>query len=121
MTAMGIHGLLPARRKRTTDSSHDFPRFPNLAEGLEAVRPDHVWVADITFIRLRRDFVYLAAVMDVYTRVIRGCRERQVLEPVTALSLLFYAAVLGRVACAVRTFPLVSFEHGTLVPSHLHS
>jgi putative transposase len=72
MTAMGIHGLLPVRRKRTTDSSHDFPRFPNLVEGLEVVRPDHVWVADITYIRLRRDFVYLAVVMDVYTRLIRG-------------------------------------------------
>jgi transposase InsO family protein len=72
MTVMGIHGLLPVRRKRTTDSSHDFPRFPNLVEGLEVVRPDHVWVADITYIRLRRDFVYLAVVMDVYTRLIRG-------------------------------------------------
>lgn len=72
MTEMGIHGLLPVRRKRTTDSSHDFPRFPNLVEGLVVVRPDHVWVADITYIRLRRDFVYLAVVMDVYTRLIRG-------------------------------------------------
>jgi putative transposase len=72
MTTMGIHGLLPVRRKRTTDSSHDFPRFPNLVEGLAVVRPDHVWVADITYIRLRRDFVYLAVVMDVYTRLIRG-------------------------------------------------
>ena len=72
MTAMGIHGLLPVRRKRTTNSSHDFPRFPNLVEGLEVARPDHVWVADITYIRLRRDFVYLAVVMDVFTRLIRG-------------------------------------------------
>src|SRR5205085_9713538 len=59
MTALGIHGLLPVRRKRTTDSSHDFPRFPNLVEGLAVVRPDQVWVGDITYIRLRRDFVYL--------------------------------------------------------------
>jgi putative transposase len=72
MTEMGIHGLLPVRRKRTTDSSHDFPRFPNLVEGLEVVRPDQVWVADITYIRLRRDFVYLAVIMDVFTRLIRG-------------------------------------------------
>ncbi len=72
MTGMGIHGLLPVRRKRTTDSSHDFPRFANLVEGLTVARPDHVWVADITYIRLRRDFVYLAVVMDVFTRLIRG-------------------------------------------------
>jgi putative transposase len=72
MTAMGIHGLLPVRRKRTTDSTHDFPRFPNLVEDLKVVRPDQVWVADITYIRLRHDFVYLAVIMDVFTRLIRG-------------------------------------------------
>jgi transposase InsO family protein len=72
MTELGIHGTLPVRRKRTTDSTHDFPRFGNLVEGLEVVRPDQVWVADITYIRLRRDFVYLAVVMDVFTRLIRG-------------------------------------------------
>lgn len=72
MTALGIHGLLPVRRKRTTDSNHDFPRFPNLVEGLAVARPDQVWVGDITYIRLRQDFVYLAVLMDVFTRLIRG-------------------------------------------------
>jgi putative transposase len=72
MAEMGIHGLRPVRRKRTTNSVHDFPRFPNLVEGLDVVRPDQVWVADITYIRLRRDFVYLAVLMDVFTRRIRG-------------------------------------------------
>jgi putative transposase len=72
MAELGIHGTLPVRRKRTTDSCHDFPRFDNLVKGLEVVRPDQVWVADITYIRLRRDFVYLAVVMDVFTRLIRG-------------------------------------------------
>jgi putative transposase len=72
MAEMGIHGLLPVRRKRTTNSAHDFPRFPNLVAGLEVVRPDQVWVADITYIRLRWDFVYLAVLMDVFTSQIRG-------------------------------------------------
>jgi putative transposase len=72
MADLGLHGAAPVRRKRTTDSNHDFPRWPNLVEALEVVRPDQVWVADITYIRLRRDFVYLAVVMDVFTRLIRG-------------------------------------------------
>ncbi len=72
MAELGIQGLRPVRRKRTTDSNHDFPRFANLVEGLEVVRPDQVWVADITYIRLRRDFVYLAVLMDVFTRRVRG-------------------------------------------------
>src|SRR5262249_31182633 len=72
MAEMGIQGRQPVRRKRTTNSAHDFPRFPNLVANLEVVRPDQVWVADITYIRLRQDFVYLAVVMDVFTRLIRG-------------------------------------------------
>ena len=72
MHELGIAGEAPPRRPRTTDSGHAFPRYPNLVEGLEVVRPDHVWVADITYIRLRKEFVYLSVIMDVYTRCIRG-------------------------------------------------
>ena len=72
MAELGIQGTPPVRRKRTTDSNHAFPRYPNRVEGLEVVRPDQVWVADITYIRLRREFVYLAVIMDVFTRLIRG-------------------------------------------------
>ena len=57
MRELGIVGEAPARRPRTTDSDHTFPRFPNLVEGLEVTHPDHVWVADITYIRLRKDFI----------------------------------------------------------------
>lgn len=62
----------PRRRARTTDSAHGFPRFGNLVEGLRVVRPEQVWVADITYIRLHSQFVYLAVLMDVFTRTIRG-------------------------------------------------
>lgn len=72
MTELSIHGQRPIRRKRTTNSKHAFPRFPNRVEGLKVLCPDHVWVGDITYIRLRRDFVYLAVLMDVFTRTIRG-------------------------------------------------
>jgi putative transposase len=57
---------------RTTDSTHGLPRFPNLIRGLSIVRPDQVWCADITYIRLPREFVYLAVVLDVFTRAVRG-------------------------------------------------
>jgi len=72
MEELGIHGQRPLRRKRTTNSNHPFPRYPNLVENLEIVRPEQVWVADITYIRLLREFVYLAVIMDVFTRLIRG-------------------------------------------------
>jgi putative transposase len=57
---------------RTTDSQHPYPRYPNLVKDLVVTRPDEVWVSDITYIRLGQGFVYLAIVLDVYTRVVRG-------------------------------------------------
>lgn len=60
------------RKTPTTDSKHPYPRYPNLVKELEIVYPEHVWVSDITYIRLGQGFVYLAIVMDVFTRAIRG-------------------------------------------------
>lgn len=59
---------LKRRKKRTTNSQHPYRRHPNLVKTLEIKRPEQVWVCDITFIRLGAGFVYLAIVMDVYTR-----------------------------------------------------
>jgi putative transposase len=72
MEELGINGTPPPRGKRTTNSNHVFPRYPNLVHDLQMTRPDQVWVADITYIRQRREFVYLALLMDVFTRSIRG-------------------------------------------------
>jgi transposase InsO family protein len=94
MHEMAIVGTPPARRVRTTDSGHGFPRYPNLVEGLEVIRPEQVWVADITYIRLRTEFVYLAVLMDVFTRSIRGWELGRSLEGSLTLVALYQA--LGR-------------------------
>jgi len=57
---------------RTTNSAHNYGRFPNLLRGLTIERLNQVWCADSTYVRLRRDFVYLAVIMDIYPRAIRG-------------------------------------------------
>jgi putative transposase len=72
MDELGLAGAPPVRTTRTTDSAHAFPRYPNLVKGLRIRHPEQVWVADITYIRLRDEFIYLAVVMDVFTRSIRG-------------------------------------------------
>jgi transposase InsO family protein len=72
MAQMGLQRSVKRRRTRTTDSHHSFWRYPNLVAGLEATYPDQVWVADITYVALRDEFVYLSVIMDVYTRAIRG-------------------------------------------------
>ena len=72
MDEMGLKIKRKAKKKYTTDSDHPFPRYPNLVADLEIVRPDQVWVADITYIALATEDVYLAVIMDVFTRCIRG-------------------------------------------------
>ena len=57
---------------RTTDSNHGFPVHPNLIKGREVDGLNQVWVADITYIRILTGFVYLAAILDVYSRMIIG-------------------------------------------------
>jgi transposase InsO family protein len=46
--------------------------YPNLLKSRQVVRPDQVWCAHITYIQFQRDFVYLAIVLDVFTRSLRG-------------------------------------------------
>jgi transposase InsO family protein len=69
---MGLQRRVKRRRTRTTNSDHPFPRYPNLVKGETAARPDAIWVADITYVRLGQGFVYLAVLMDVFTRAVRG-------------------------------------------------
>ena len=95
MHELGIQGMPPTRKKRTTDSNHAFPRYPNLVKDLEITRPDQVWVADITYIRLRKDFVYLAILMDVFTRNIRGWHLGRDLDQGLTLAALERALVVA--------------------------
>ena len=88
------NGLLrpqKARKTRTTNSRHPYPRYENLVKDLEITYPDHVWVSDITYIRLNQDFVYLAIIMDVYTRAIRGWSLSQSLDQHLSLEALYMA------------------------------
>ena len=74
----------PKRRRSTTDSRHGLRRFPNLVRGVKASRPDQIWVADITYIRLRSHDIYLAVIMDQYSRSIRGHHLKPVAGPGTS-------------------------------------
>lgn len=63
--------LLCVRRRKficTTDSGHGLPVYPNLAKEMSLSGLNQLWVADITYIRLHREFVYLAVILDAYSR-----------------------------------------------------
>jgi putative transposase len=63
---------LKRNKIHTTDSQHPYPRNPNLVKDLVVSFPDEVWVSEITYIRLGQGFVYLAIVLDIFTRSVRG-------------------------------------------------
>jgi putative transposase len=72
---MREHDLQPKRKRRyvaTTDSDHDSPIFPNLARDRAVDGPNQLWVADLTYIEIAGGFVYLAAVLDAWSRRVVG-------------------------------------------------
>lgn len=82
--------LRPVKRskKRTTDSQHPYRRYPNRVKDLAITFPDQVWVSDVTYIRLQHEFVYLAIIMDVFTRAMRGWCLSRTLDQELTLSAL---------------------------------
>lgn len=66
--------LIEVRRycRATTTSRYSYGRYPNLIKDLSIVRPDQVWGAELTYMRLQREFIYLAVLLDLFTRAIRG-------------------------------------------------
>ena len=85
---LGITRSLGKVRVQTTDSQHTHPRYPNRIKGLKISRPDQVWVADITYIRLGRRFLYLAVILDAFTRAVRGWTLSRSLEQQLTLDAL---------------------------------
>lgn len=96
MREMGLQVRKKVQKRRTTDSRHDFARFPNLIRQLEITHPDQVWTADITYVRLRREFVYLALILDLFTRSVRGWHLSRSLDHQLALIALEKALAKGK-------------------------
>jgi putative transposase len=72
---MRLDNLLAVRKQRyvfTTDSRHTYAVYPNLAARLPLTAVNQLWVADITYVRLRETFLYLAIVLDAYSRRVVG-------------------------------------------------
>jgi putative transposase len=98
---MRADNLLCLRKRafvRTTDSDHDLPVYPNLARELQVTGLNQLWVADITYIRLVLEFVYLAVILDAFSRRVIGWALGRTLEAELAVAALQMAIGRGRVA-----------------------
>jgi transposase InsO family protein len=107
LRVMQQDNLLSLRKRRfviTTDSRHYRPIYPNLVAGREMTAPNQVWVADITYLHLREEFIFLAVILDVFSRRVVGWELGESLQ--TSLVL----AALNR-AVADRSLPAGIIHH----------
>ena len=88
--------LCRVKRKwvKTTGSKHCFPRYPNLIKGMVVRGLNQVWLSDITYIRIRTGFVYLAAILDAYSRKVIGYAVSKSLD--TSLTLAALRMAIAR-------------------------
>ena len=96
--------LLCLRRRKflvTTDSRHGFPIYPNLASGMELTSVNQLWIADITYIRLEAEFVYLAVVLDAFSRRVIGWALDRTLEAKLTVAALKMALSRRRVKASL--------------------
>lgn len=88
MADMGIQCKKKRRFASTTDSAHNLRVYPNLTKDLVLKAPDRLWCADITYIGIRFGFVYLAALIDAFSRYIVGYAIGRTLEAKLPLAAL---------------------------------
>jgi transposase InsO family protein len=96
LRVMREDNLLCVRRRAfvvTTDSRHNLPVYPNLARAIKPMAINQLWVADITYIRLRTEFVYLAVVLDAFSRRVIGWALGRSLEAELAVTALRMALI----------------------------
>jgi transposase InsO family protein len=107
----------------TTDAAHDFEVFLNLAKRMTVTGINQLWVADITYIRLQREFVYLAVILDAFSRRVVGWALDRTLATRLALSALEHAIATrqpppGLVHHSDRGVQYASADYVTLLQEH---
>jgi putative transposase len=94
MAVMGLEGLAP--RRRTTVATAGAPAYPYLLRDRVLTRPDEVWSSDITYVPMRRGFMYLTAVIDWYSRYVLSWRLSNTMDVGFCLEALDEALQRGR-------------------------
>jgi putative transposase len=123
---MREHDLNPRRRRRftrTTDSDHDGPIFPFVARDFEVHGPDQLWVADLTYVAIAAGFVYVAVILDAWSRRVVGYAIGRSLDARHAVAALERAVALRRplpgcVFHSDRGSQYASEKHRALLAAH---
>lgn len=118
--------LLCARRRGfmvTTDSRHRLPIYPNLARDMQLTAINQLWIADITYIRLRKEFIYLAVVLDAFSRRVIGWAlgrtlEAQLVTTALAMALAERRSAPGLVHHSDRGSQYASLDYTEMLKQH---
>ncbi len=118
--------LLCLRKKsftRTTDACHPFAVYPNLVPALIITGIDQLWVSDITYIRVQREFIYLAVILDAFSRRLLGWHLDHTLEAemaITALKMAIASRMIqpGLVHHSDRGVQYASTDYTNLLKEH---
>jgi putative transposase len=92
---LGAHGYLLRYRRRkpyTTNSNHQYKKYPNLITDVLLTQANQLWVSDITYLRLAQGFCYLSIITDAYSRKIVGYKLHSTLHAEGAIDALIMAA-----------------------------
>lgn len=96
MRILGLEAIYPKAKRNTSLPNHLHRIYPYLLRGVTIERPNHVWSADITYIRLHHGFVYLVAVIDWYSRCVLAWRLSNTLDSDFCVEALREALEKGR-------------------------
>jgi putative transposase len=95
MKAMGLEAIYPKKKWHLSDPDKSERKFPYLLSGLPIIRPNQVWGTDITYIKLRKGFAYLVAIIDWYSRYVISWELSETLEIGFCLDNLNRALTIG--------------------------
>jgi putative transposase len=118
----GEDNLLCLRKRRfisSSDSRHSLTIYPNLVPELQVTSINQLWVADITYIRLAREFVYLAVVLDAYSRRCIGWALEPYLEAQLAVEALRMALATRKVEAGLVHHSDPGVQYGSAVYTDL--
>jgi len=96
MKKLGLEAVYPRPRRNTSQPSEEHRKYPYLLRNIDITRPDQVWCADITYIRLYRGFAYLVAVMDWFSRCVLAWELSNTLDANFCVAALRQALAMGR-------------------------
>ena len=115
MREIGIQAIYPKKKKLTSVKNHEHRIYPYALRNLEMERPNQVWSGDITYLRMKGGFVYLAAIIDWYSRCIVGWKISSVMDSTLVTEVLQEAMTLY--GCP----EIFNSDQGSQYTSHEHT